>query len=36
MIKNKNSKLRFFLLAAIYAIILYFFYVRYVPLVKDF
>lgn len=36
MVKNKNRKLSFFLLAVIYAIILYFFYVRYVPVVKDF
>jgi O-antigen ligase len=34
--KNKNSKLIFLLLTAMYAISLYFFYVRYVPLVKDF
>ena len=34
--KNKNTRLIFLLLTAIFAISLYFFYVRYVPLVKNF
>ncbi|MGB8951821.1 MAG: O-antigen ligase family protein [Candidatus Aminicenantales bacterium] len=36
MVKNKNIRPIFLLLAAIHAMSLYFFYVRYVPLVKPF